>query len=281
MGLRDLVEAASSTEGSLKNIIKLRLIEDRVVPTLTPDGYMRVSSLASMCPREEVLAARTPTEPRRDVVDADLSLIFAHGKGLHYALQNEVLPGIGVLLGIWRCVECAKQYGTLTEPLASSQTLVRRPKACECGNADFLYREQHFVNKEYQIGGHPDGFITLPGFPGLGIVECKSINSRRAWEVRQTPDMAHVIQTQCYMWLTNLKWGKILYWDKGGMGSSSLIEHTVEYDEETVSLIKLTLKSLWAGLKEDGPLPTKICTTQDCPRASKCSLAELCFSEGL
>lgn len=278
MGLGDVVAAASGAQGSLKKLIKLKLHEERNVPWIDEKGYLRVSSLANMCAREEVLASVKKIE-RRDVVDADLALIFAHGTGLHYVLQNEVISKTGALVGVWRCVECAKAFGKLEGDISVSQSLVRRPLKCDaCGCEDFLYREQHFINEDYRIGGHPDGFLVMQGFPGLGILECKSIGSRRAWEVRSTPDIGHVIQTQSYMWLTGLKWGKILYWDKGGHGAQALMEHTVERDEETINGIKSMIRSILDGA-QTGVLPDRICADNGCPRAKKCSLSGPCFAE--
>ncbi len=277
MGLGDVVAAAAGSKGSLKKLIRLALVEERSVQWLDNDSYVRVSSLSNMCAREEVLAAKSKTV-RASKVDADLGLIFAHGTGLHYVLQNEVLADTGALVGIWRCVECAKAFGKLEGAVGVSQTLVRKPKKCDCGSEDFLYREQKFVNEEYRIGGHPDGFLILQGFPGLGIVECKSISSRRVWEVKDTPDLGHVIQTQTYMWLTGLQWGKILYWEKGGFGTSALVEHTIERDEETIDQIKLLLTSIWDGIKA-GTNPGRICSIKTAERAKKCPMVEACFAE--
>lgn len=278
MALGDVVAANAATQGSLKQLIRLRLVEDKEVSWLGTEqrDRLRVSELADLCPREEVLAA-TMKFVRHRSVDADLSMIFAHGHALHWVLQNKILPGTGALVGIWRCLECSKEYGKLEEPFAQS-VLVHRPDKCACGSEEFLYREQFFYNKGYNIGGHPDGFLVLPGLPGKGIVEAKSISSRGAWEVRQTPNMGHAIQAHCYMWLTGLQWAKILYWDKGGQGTTALVEHTLERDEETIESIKMTIRSIWDGLKTE-LLPQRICTTPSCPRASKCSLKAACFAE--
>jgi hypothetical protein len=275
MGLGNVVAAASSAQGSLKKLIRARLVEDREVPCLDAKSYLRVSALADMCPREEVLAS-TLQITRRRVVDADLGLIFAHGHALHYILQNKVLADTGALLGVWRCVECAKQFGKLGANIQEDQTLVRKPKKCDCGCEDFHYREQHFINKEYRIGGHPDGFLVLQGMPGMGLVECKSIGSRGAWEVKQTPNVGHVVQVQCYMWLSGLQWAKILYWEKGGNGSTALIEHTIERDEETIERVKSLILSIWNGIAT-GLYPQRLCLSATCPRAAKCAVVGPCF----
>lgn len=277
MGLGDVVAKAAATGGSLKTLIKLRLVESRDKEPLKPDAYLRASGLHVLCPREEALASRLGMI-RKDQVNADLSLVFAHGEGLHYALQNHVLPDVGAIVGVWRCVECAKQFGALSQPIQETQSLVARPAKCVCGCEDFLYREQHFVNEAYNVGGHPDGFLVLQGMPGLGIVECKSIAAHLAWEIKDVPKTEHAIQTQAYMWLTGLKWAKILYWNKGGHGLAALTEHTLERDEETISRIQRLIRDVRAGLDPSNPLPARICATNTCPRAGKCSLVEQCFA---
>lgn len=275
MGLGDVVAAASTDQNSLKKLIRLRLAEENVVPWLDDKSYLRVSALADLCPREEVLASALKA-PRQRLIEADLGLIFAHGHALHWVLQNRVLAATGALLGVWRCVECAKQFGACTPPVAETQSLVRKPKVCACGCKEFHYQEQHFINEEFRIGGHPDGFLVLPGLPGLGIVECKSIGSRGAWEVKQAPNMGHAVQAQCYMWLTGLKWAKILYWDKGGHGTTALIEHTLERDEDSIQSIQAVIRSIWNGIAS-GLYPERICTAADCPRAQKCAMAGPCW----
>ena len=112
----------------------------------------------------------------------------------------------------------------------------------------------------------------------LGILEGKSINPKGAWEVRSCPKLDHVVQAQCYMWLTGLQWAKLVYWDKAGMGLSALIEHTVERDEETIDTVKSILKEIWSGVRfEAERLPARICERRDAPRAESCAIADKCF----
>jgi hypothetical protein len=276
MGLGSLVASASAAQGSLKKLIRLRLAEENDVPYLDEKGYLRVSALADMCPREEVLASSLKVV-RKKTVDADLGMIFAHGTALHWVLQNKVVGNTGALLGVWRCVDCAKQYGEVSPNLQEGQTLVRRPASCDqCGCTDFNYREQKFFDHDYRISGHPDGFLVLQGLPGLGVAEFKSVGPKMAWEVKHTPNLGHVVQVQTYLWLTGLQWGKLLYWEKGGFGTQALFEHTVERDEDSIEAIKTTIRSVWEGIAV-GKLPERVCTTIECPRAAGCQLKNACF----
>ena len=114
--------------------------------------------LADLCPREEVIAARTKLV-RTEVIKPDLNLVFAHGHGLHWTLQHHVLPEADMLLGQWRCMPCATLYGGVenNRGLPLSEQYVPRPQLCvKCGNADpreFHYVEQYFKNEQYRIEG--------------------------------------------------------------------------------------------------------------------------------
>ena len=271
--------------GDLKGVIREVIPELRQKPFLVPGRWIRVSGLAYLCAREEVLCSRNELV-RDDNVNADLMMIFEHGHGLHWDLQNRVLPLTGTLYGRWLCGSCGTYHGgerewdtAAMEKFEGSQIL--RPTKCSnCGAFLFpeqsLYHEQHVKDHQYRLMGHPDGFIRLEGYPGLGVLEIKTISSRGAYEVRNCAKLDHVTQAQCYMWMTGCRWGKVLYWDKGTVGMSGLIEHTVEYDEDHVEAMQNLVSSIWAGV-EGGKLPERICASPDCKRAELCSSVKACF----
>lgn len=273
----------STAVRTLKQILRERLKTERTTPPLDETSWLRASALADLCPREEVIAARTQLV-RTEVIKADLSLIFAHGHGLHWTLQHHVLPEADMLLGQWRCMLCATLHGGVElhrgEP--QSEQYVPRPRACaKCGQADpreFHYVEQYFRNAEYRIGGHPDGFLRMAGMEGLGILEAKSASARASWEIKTMPQLSHVVQAHVYMWFTGFTWAKILYWEKGGNGIDALIEHTIARDEETIHNIKVLIASIWRALRR-GPLPARICDAATDPLAKECPVAATCFDE--
>lgn len=285
MGLGSIVADALATS-SLKDLIKAHLTEEREALPLTAESYLRMSSIADMCPREEVICSAKDLA-RKVKFNADTLLTFNHGHGIHHALQQLVLPDIGVLMGKWRCETCKKIYGGKEEGKPLHDTVVARPR--ECDNCDgevfdekvgvsyqFAYQEMYFLDEEHRIGGHCDGFLRIPGLPGIGVFEGKSISSRGAWEIRHVPKFNHVVQTQGYMWLTGCRWAFILYWDKGTYGLKALTEHFVERDHEAVSILKDTCKSIWDGVNK-GTLPERICQSKDCERAKECVVVEPCF----
>ena len=254
---------------------------NRVHPPMQAGDYIRISSFAGLCPREEVLRSNLGVS-RDDEVEPDLNLIFAHGSGLHYTLQNNVLPVLKVLFGRWTCLECATSYGgsaaDLTPDTKLDDIIVARPYKCpKCESHEFLYRELSYVSTQYHLTGHPDGFLRLPQYEGTGILEAKSISTRGAYEVKNCPKMEHVIQAQLYLWMTGLTWAQILYWDKGTNGMSGLIEHHVERDDELLENALNTVTAIWDGIASK-ELPERVCQNAECPRAEKCSVKKQCFS---
>jgi len=275
--------------GALKPLIRSAIPEERTKPPLTEDDWIRVSGLAMMCAREEVLCVREGVS-KEDNISADLMLIFEHGHGLHWDLQNRVLPQTKTLLGRWLCGSCATHHGgeaewDTTAMVGFEESQLLRPVECpNCGAPmlpdNSLYQEQWIKDPEYRLAGHPDGFLRLEGMPGLGVLEVKSISPRGAWEVRNCAKLDHVTQAQCYMWMTGCQWGKVLYWDKGTGGMKGLIEHTIEYDEDHVEAMQNLVRDIWTGVKDkSSKLPERICGSPDCNRAELCSCVEPCFRE--
>lgn len=274
--------------GDLKSLIRSALPEERSKPPLTKDDWIRVSGLAMLCAREEVLASRLGIT-RPDNIDADLMVIFEHGHGLHWDLQNRILPLTQTLYGRWLCGSCGTYHGGEAEWEAPVKGFVEsqilRPNTCpNCGapmtSDNSLYYEQWIKDPKYRLAGHPDGFLRLAGMPGLGVLEVKSISPRGAYEVRNCAKLDHVVQAQCYMWMTKCRWGKVLYWDKGTVGMKGLIEHTIEYDEDHVEAIQNLVRDIWTGVEdEESKLPERICASPDCKRADECHCVEACFRE--
>jgi len=285
MGLKNLVKGRSKTAViplTIKDTIKKSFREhNKVLPLdITKDDCIRASGFADMCPRAEVLCSLFNIERENDK-DPNLLLTFAHGHGLHFALQNKVLPNLNIFKGQWGCNDCATQYGKPEAGKTLSDCLVFRPEKCStCGGADFTYKELYFKDENYRVGGHPDGFLELPGRPGLGLFEAKSIGTRAAIDIINGPKIEHIVQMHIYMWLADLSWASILYWDKGRSGHDALTEHIIDRDEGTIDLIKETLLSIWTGI-EHKKLPPRICEVQACKKASSCAVSAQCFNNKL
>ena len=74
--------------------------EEKPPPSLD-SFYYRASGLAYVCPRQEVLQAqhKVPTMVRKDCTEI---ANYDVGTGMHYAMQNLILPKIGVIRGAWK-----------------------------------------------------------------------------------------------------------------------------------------------------------------------------------
>lgn len=275
--------AATGSRSSLKQLLEEGFVEEKIVPPPTVDTYYRISSISSVCSREEVLCNQHDVT-RKEKFNANTLLIFLHGTSLHWGLQNHALPAINVLYGKWKCLECGMMHGEEVKGLPLEQTVILRPNECMRCKASpksrseqvFQFVEHYFVSDKHRVTGHPDGFIVLPGHTGMGILEAKSVGGKSAWEVKKAPNIGHVIQQQLYMWFTGFTWGRILYWEKGVNGLIALAEHHVERDDDTINNVLANIEAVKNGILT-GILPERICATDDCPRASVCSVKKKCF----
>lgn len=263
-------------------LVQQGLAGKQVKPVPTPDSWIRASSLATLCDRAEVLAGIHKVE-RVEHLEYYQQLTFDMGKGVHWTLQNNVLPQLDVLVGEWRCRVCGRVYG-------GPDQLIHRPKRCTYGNcvappeqqadeSSFEYVEQFYQDHEYRVQGHPDGFLEMPEVEGLGVLEAKSASDFAFKKIKDVPDFGHVIQVQTYLWLTGLKWGIILYWNKGAW-KDPVVQHFIERDDDAIESIKQLVLRIRAGLKT-GELPARTCSSIDCKRAEVCDLAKLCFKDAL
>lgn len=276
MALGKLVSTQKKSS-SIVHLIKEKLVEERLVPPMTTESCIRASSMYRMCPREEVLASLLNVT-RAEKLNADSMLTFQHGHGLHHQLQNDILPFLKVLVGRWECQKCLKTYGYWDHKVPPELTLRPKPEKCDnCGEDRFVYDEFFFKDEQLRIEGHSDGLLLVPGRPGIGVFEGKSISERGAYDVRSAPKVDHIVQVHVYMHLTGLKWGKILYWNKGKHGLQALIEHDVERDDELIKIIVDGVKSIRKGIRTNS-LPDRICGSPTCNRAKVCYFAKECFA---
>ncbi len=99
---------------SLKDMIKTAWTVTRSSSPVASDGWLRTSSLARVCPREEGLAVKYQgIRARTEAFEAALMMIFEHGTGLHERLQNIILPQALPFYGVWRCSRCGTVHGGL------------------------------------------------------------------------------------------------------------------------------------------------------------------------
>lgn len=271
---------------SLKAALVAKLEHTEVVPKLEPNSTVRCSSIASMCPREEVLRVIYDV-PKERKIPAGMELALRNGDAVHFMVQNSLLPDVGVIEGKWKCTSCAAMHWKADAPTVAEQA-IPRPKACHCGETELLYEE--FEVDTFLLGmhtrGHFDGVLRIPGFTGKGILEIKTIAKDVAWKIANMPMYEHIIQANMYMYLSGLRWAIIFYWIKDMMGKDAIVDHTIEYDPTLTMVISETLKTLKTSLQAayecneyngEFSLPERICGSQECPRAKECSTADSCF----
>jgi hypothetical protein len=271
-------EEAAGTTG-LKDLILARYgrKEDKPPPSLDT-FYYRASGLAYICPRQEVLQAKYGVftrvrKPVEEIANYDV------GTGMHFAMQNIILPTVGVMRGAWKCLGCARVYGEQIEGKPVYEVAIPRPEVCQCGSKEFLYREYFLQDRTIGTGGHMDGLIVLPRYPGMGLFELKSISQNGAKKVRDVPQIEHVIQANAYMFMSGLQWAKILYWVKGVYAADkNMIEHHLERDESVWGETKQVLHSIRRGM-ETGCLPNRSCAHRACTRAQECPVLTQCFGD--
>lgn len=100
---------------SLKDMIKTAWTVTRASSPVASDGWLRTSSIARVCPREEGLAVKyLGIRARSEAIKAALMMIFEHGTGLHVRLQNVILPQALPFFGVWRCSRCGTAHGGLS-----------------------------------------------------------------------------------------------------------------------------------------------------------------------
>lgn len=279
------------TEGGdrVTDLIHRALAENRKSGPMLHEDWIRVSSIGSMCPREEVLCSKNNVIRERSF-DGDAGLNFGLGNAIHWLFQNRALAPTGRLIGSWRCTWCGETYGS------QATQLVPRPDRCiRCGAIAgeaprsggrpsveihplaFLYVEEFVGNEEYRIGGHPDGFMSSSEEPIL--LEFKSANDRNFFKYKDTPDFVHVIQSQIYLWLTGLKRAKIIYLNKNGSKDNFLREHDLLYDAEVVERVQAAVRSVRDGIG-GGLVPARtVCADPSCQRAIGCKVRDICFRE--
>jgi hypothetical protein len=252
-----------------KNINLVSFLNERLgsLEKIEPRGenhVFRVSEAIGLCPREEFLRYKLGV-PRVVKIDPGLKMTFDLGKAFHSLVQNEWLGKMGVLIGDWKCNNCGSMVKDRTRP----------EKCFVCSKEDFNFYEVQVVNKEYGISGHPDGILLMEG--QKSILELKTFNGKYYSYVliNKSPMPKHVIQAQMYMWLTGLDSSTILYFNKE---DSSMLSFYIKYSKSIVDGVLSNVSLFRDSIRTDKLPERKICETQTCSRAKKCSVRKECFS---
>jgi len=144
--------------------------------------------------------------------------VFAEGHAIHGKYQ-QWLWEMGVLFGMWQCLECDHRFGALS------------PERCQfCLSNRIIYKEVPLRRNRHMVEGHADAAVHgLEGWDGL--VEVKSIGIRTMafeaprlyqrylngeaaediWWKIQRPFPTHMRQGQLYLWMTWPRYEEIAF----------------------------------------------------------------------
>lgn len=245
-----------STGLSLKDLL-LKYATQVEESRLTED-YIHASDLYGLCSRKAVLVKEPDVDLAPRVIAPALRITFDIGRAVESLLRLKYLGPMGVLYGDWRCVVC--------QALATG----KMPKQCAgCGRKRFDYVERTVRNEEYKVVGNLDGMELHPAY-GLGVLELKTIDGQ-LFKLLKQPQAEHIFRTHVYMWLSGLKWARILYVSKAMEKVSPLKEYFLSYDPKVVAPVIAKLKERADGGK-------KCCESSTDPRAIKCPVRGGCWT---
>jgi hypothetical protein len=279
-----MTDDAGETFG--KRLFKSLKMEKKVEP-ITAKGWLRGSAIGDMCAREEVLVHRLQKTRIREESGGG-AMVYGIGSNFHSWVQKNAHP---FLVGTWKCMNRIRMpdwpkgayrfCGYRTD--SDEHPRVPLPKtACpRClGEDKWKYIERMYVNREYRVRGHPDGFRRITDDPDDDeILEFKT-QAEWGWKTKVEPFAAYMKQVQVYLWLTGLKRARIVLVNKNGGGDSPngwFKEHVYGRDENEIEMIKRNARNVWNGISEN-KLPERVCSTRSCKRAENCQLMNHCFA---
>lgn len=132
--------------------------------------------------------------------------------------------------------------------------------------------QPQFVNEEFKIVGHADGRLK-----NGRLLEIKGKDPALFKITQRYPLRRDQFQLETYLWLDNTTEGTLLTFT-WGQASVPVHDQLVRYNLKTVDIIKRTVSPLREA-EAGGSLPTRICATQQDPRAVACVMRGLCFQE--
>jgi hypothetical protein len=163
-------------------------------------------------------------------IDPRIQRVFDNGHSVHFRWRK-YLEWTGALMGRWMCQNwlahpSPKIYGE-NEKLG-----VLKPVQCDCGSKRFEYVELGYLDQETWWGGHIDAvvdnriIVEQSGYDKIDsqdeenfvLIDFKSINSKGYSnsynKSGELPKPEHITQVQIYMYLSGLKYGKLIYENK-------------------------------------------------------------------
>ena len=256
---------------NLNNLVEHQVYTDR----------LRLSSIADVCVREQLLGFRNSVE-RKTTLAIGLQITFDLGNGIHDFFQNHTGYFGHNSLAWWRCSACRKkQFG-------------RKPKQncphCNALHGAFRYEEHSLrLPDEIPLTGHPDYFLEV-GSGDIRVVDFKTINGEE-FALLNAPKYEHVMQVTGYMEYlqrdetlpisVNPSKGFILYISKKHQTKTLPFKmFHVEKSIKHVEIIREKVSLFGQGLADPSFLPPVLesCRISEflSGRAKSCPVAHLC-----
>lgn len=207
------------------------------------EWWMGASSTANDCPRMYALQAATLTPPK-DIIEAELSWIFAVGHAYHSAVQGETLQGLKGcrLLGMWtRTVKQKNGYfakestGALCDTEIPPDSDVERGWTSKPEGDDWMFNESKVRLHGIRTVVKMDGILDW-GNGDLEVLEVKT-EDQSARDLLNpflggAPRKKHIEQVHVAMMATGLRKSRIVYVFKGVRGiKTSIVEHVVDFEQ--------------------------------------------------
>jgi len=242
-------------EEKIKRFVTSEFVRGNYREKLDPDGYIRVSSIPYMCPRDEVWYALTDELQYKE--KERLRITFDFGKAFEGIIRDNYLAPMEILKGDWECAKCG--YVVQSE----EEKLIKPYYGCpSCNAIRWKYHESELVNEQYKITGHCDGIVELDG--NDYVLEIKSCN---AYFFKLFKNDAYscsffskyLIQIQMYMWLSGIHNGIFLFFNKD---SSTMYSLPVSYSESIVDDVLKFVSDIRHCIR-NSILPECTCKKQD------------------
>ena len=265
-----------------------------------------VSSLYDFCPRQKVLADRSPEDIKLWDPDATLRVTLSVGTAIHSWLQDGVLGPAGLLLGKWK-------------HLKNGQTIVGEQPSQSWGYVEPSMRvpvEGVPDAPEWHIVGSCDGILStgraieakscgptawpqlLEAYNRLRYVEnwrtaCgqDQINGKRS-HLADKYARSHAFQLKIYLEgldpekdtdgrVKSLSGGIVFYVDKTTrkhkQTGAPFQEFSIRKDPACLEAAKDKVRAVYRA-EQENTLPFGVCSSRTCYKAKDCPVANECFS---
>lgn len=231
------------------------LSESREKQAPGPNGWIGISSVPTLCPRQYVIAYRLGLTLVQELGPQN-RWAMDRGTATHIVFQELWLGPLGILYGGWRCGACGHVHGARADGTVVVETSVAMPTSCDrCGvtprrGERFRYAEPQVIDDELKLRGQLDGLLRLRGGEPFEVVDLKTTAGLS--RVRDAPRSTDVEQVQWYCDMTGISRGRLVYMDPGEKQMDrAFVEHQVTLDHRMMYDRKERIRALRQDLADE------------------------------